>query len=197
MWHGPCDSPAYSFFFFFFNDTATTEIYTLSLHDALPIYRIWAVKESSGYIGATASSIPLQLTLHAPDGIACLAHRTITAPSVPHMPPATALRNSPLSSMTATAIMQSHPLFSAPTINRDLRIAWKLLETTAKHSTMRLSPTSPFCLHSARLPSASVSLLPVPSRLWNVIALVTSPRLSASWFLIAMRLNRPINSARF
>src|SRR2546425_5244066 len=27
-----------SCFFFFFNDTATTEIYTLSLHDALPIY---------------------------------------------------------------------------------------------------------------------------------------------------------------
>src|SRR5256885_11692043 len=26
-----------SIFFFFFNDTATTEIYTLSLHDALPI----------------------------------------------------------------------------------------------------------------------------------------------------------------
>src|SRR3712207_8782859 len=25
--------------FFFFNDTATTEIYTLSLHDALPIFR--------------------------------------------------------------------------------------------------------------------------------------------------------------
>src|SRR2546422_4322240 len=27
------------FLFFFFNDTATTEIYTLSLHDALPIYQ--------------------------------------------------------------------------------------------------------------------------------------------------------------
>src|SRR3712207_9014205 len=27
----------FSVFFFFFNDTATTEIYTLSLHDALPI----------------------------------------------------------------------------------------------------------------------------------------------------------------
>src|ERR1051325_12159868 len=27
-----------SCFFFFFNDTATTEIYTLSLHDALPIW---------------------------------------------------------------------------------------------------------------------------------------------------------------
>src|SRR2546427_3350233 len=26
------------FVFFFFNDTATTEIYTLSLHDALPIF---------------------------------------------------------------------------------------------------------------------------------------------------------------
>src|SRR2546430_6559704 len=30
-------SPTFCFFFFF-NDTATTEIYTLSLHDALPIY---------------------------------------------------------------------------------------------------------------------------------------------------------------
>src|SRR5687767_15473670 len=27
-------------FFFFFNDTATTEIYTLSLHDALPISEV-------------------------------------------------------------------------------------------------------------------------------------------------------------
>src|SRR6202047_5598747 len=34
----------FDLFFFFFNDTATTEIYTLSLHDALPIYsrRIWS-----------------------------------------------------------------------------------------------------------------------------------------------------------
>src|SRR5258706_12337810 len=35
------------FLFFFFNDTATTEIYTLSLHDALPIstarpHRCWS-----------------------------------------------------------------------------------------------------------------------------------------------------------
>src|ERR1039457_7411245 len=29
------------FLFFFFNDTATTEIYTLSLHDALPICITW------------------------------------------------------------------------------------------------------------------------------------------------------------
>src|SRR5260370_5423809 len=32
-------SPLCFSLFFFFNDTATTEIYTLSLHDALPIYR--------------------------------------------------------------------------------------------------------------------------------------------------------------
>src|SRR6478672_12379347 len=31
-----------SFCFFFFNDTATTEIYTLSLHDALPILEPFA-----------------------------------------------------------------------------------------------------------------------------------------------------------
>src|SRR5258708_22506363 len=30
--------------FFFFNDTATTEIYTLSLHDALPISRLVAAR---------------------------------------------------------------------------------------------------------------------------------------------------------
>src|SRR2546425_12937255 len=29
---------SFIFFVFFFNDTATTEIYTLSLHDALPIW---------------------------------------------------------------------------------------------------------------------------------------------------------------
>ena len=35
-----CRGAEYDWFvlFFFFNDTATTEIYTLSLHDALPIY---------------------------------------------------------------------------------------------------------------------------------------------------------------
>ena len=32
------------FVVFFFNDTATTEIYTLSLHDALPIYDRWGRK---------------------------------------------------------------------------------------------------------------------------------------------------------
>src|SRR2546427_8352813 len=36
--------------FFFFNDTATTEIYTLSLHDALPIsHRLEAIAQVPGF----------------------------------------------------------------------------------------------------------------------------------------------------
>src|SRR3712207_9204780 len=35
-------------FFFFFNDTATTEIYTLSLHDALPIFGLFTGDEEIG-----------------------------------------------------------------------------------------------------------------------------------------------------
>src|SRR3712207_7104017 len=37
-----------SYFFFFFNDTATTEIYTLSLHDALPISTSTATGRCAG-----------------------------------------------------------------------------------------------------------------------------------------------------
>src|SRR6266853_6142631 len=42
-----------SLYFFFFNDTATTEIYTLSLHDALPIpiarpsKKLWPTKPAA------------------------------------------------------------------------------------------------------------------------------------------------------
>src|SRR5256885_9318796 len=42
--------------FFFFNDTATTEIYTLSLHDALPIY-IFA-RSFTVFVRANANSPP-------------------------------------------------------------------------------------------------------------------------------------------
>src|SRR2546426_12655537 len=38
-----CANSDSSLIFFFFNDTATTEIYTLSLHDALPISRMICV----------------------------------------------------------------------------------------------------------------------------------------------------------
>src|ERR1039457_522 len=39
-------------FFFFFNDTATTEIYTLSLHDALPIW-ITGITDGKSVLGYT------------------------------------------------------------------------------------------------------------------------------------------------
>src|SRR5215467_16242441 len=58
-----CLSCPICFFFFFFNDTATTEIYTLSLHDALPISPsccgAWArARSSPGCAPSTASRWP-------------------------------------------------------------------------------------------------------------------------------------------
>src|SRR5258708_36305199 len=45
-------------FFFFFNDTATTEIYTLSLHDALPISAPACVPAPAGRSRAPAAPPP-------------------------------------------------------------------------------------------------------------------------------------------
>src|SRR3712207_8539697 len=45
-------------YFFFFNDTATTEIYTLSLHDALPIFR-------TGEVGGQRQADPVLVTVGA------------------------------------------------------------------------------------------------------------------------------------
>src|ERR1022692_3383070 len=50
--------------FFFFNDTATTEIYTLSLHDALPIwYRLDLVVE--GLVVLELKSVSELLPVHS------------------------------------------------------------------------------------------------------------------------------------
>src|SRR2546430_11902572 len=56
-------------FFFFFNDTATTEIYTLSLHDALPISGDWSAREMPIAMDAECGmrSAELQNRLPAPD----------------------------------------------------------------------------------------------------------------------------------
>src|SRR3712207_6893779 len=53
-----------SFSTFFFNDTATTEIYTLSLHDALPIYRIAHVGRRQ-QVGQQLQPGELHRVLHA------------------------------------------------------------------------------------------------------------------------------------
>src|SRR5690349_24185173 len=55
-------------FFFFFNDTATTEIYTLSLHDALPISRRRSRESSpmpTTHDGSGRSAEPLRVRTFA------------------------------------------------------------------------------------------------------------------------------------
>src|SRR3989449_7201381 len=47
--------------FFFFNDTATTEIYTLSLHDALPISHVVGVVQERRLYPRAALRLPLRL----------------------------------------------------------------------------------------------------------------------------------------
>src|SRR5258708_21488150 len=55
---------------FFFNDTATTEIYTLSLHDALPIYahvrqaQAAHLVEPVGHLEQAADAVALGLAPH-------------------------------------------------------------------------------------------------------------------------------------
>src|SRR5690349_24533689 len=51
------------FLLFFFNDTATTEIYTLSLHDALPIF---IAVDQSGFLGG-APALELGFSGHGGD----------------------------------------------------------------------------------------------------------------------------------
>src|SRR5690242_21958012 len=42
---------------FFFNDTATTEIYTLSLHDALPIYPLYNLAVAQQDVGDDEATV--------------------------------------------------------------------------------------------------------------------------------------------
>src|SRR3712207_9158499 len=53
-------SATQSSYFFFFNDTATTEIYTLSLHDALPISGL--IGGGGAGLGALLASIAYMVT---------------------------------------------------------------------------------------------------------------------------------------
>src|SRR5208283_5050766 len=79
-----------SLFFFFFNDTATTEIYTLSLHDALPIgpdrlrgpsqlqFRRYPVTQRAGSLQATGThSVPGPLSDPFGHGWAVAAPTTV------------------------------------------------------------------------------------------------------------------------
>src|SRR5258708_30661558 len=67
-------------FFFFFNDTATTEIYTLSLHDALPIYglAIGDVVAGQGLSFFTSASTLQDIISHLSGTISALRDRKST-----------------------------------------------------------------------------------------------------------------------
>src|SRR2546430_12744177 len=65
-----------SLVFLFFNDTATTEIYTLSLHDALPISRSFSAETRPA-----TSHRPSELPLSGGAGISCEGCRPSISPA--------------------------------------------------------------------------------------------------------------------
>src|SRR5256885_7024819 len=69
-------------FFFFFNDTATTEIYTLSLHDALPISPVACLAVRSRAFAAEVSTRCSRRPM-----------QTNSATTAPASPPAARLRS--------------------------------------------------------------------------------------------------------
>src|SRR5256885_12990318 len=66
-------------FLFFFNDTATTEIYTLSLHDALPISgEVLAVMEELAHDGMTMIVVTHEMGFarHAADRVVMIDRKS-------------------------------------------------------------------------------------------------------------------------
>src|SRR3989449_8187549 len=59
-----------SYLIFFFNDTATTEIYTLSLHDALPIFFLYpdATNYAQGKLRLLYEAAPLAFVVEQAGG---------------------------------------------------------------------------------------------------------------------------------
>src|SRR3989440_12714370 len=69
--------PSRTLFLFFFNDTATTEIYTLSLHDALPISNtLLSISPKSGIV-ASGSSVPITVTPNVLNSTAGVINATL------------------------------------------------------------------------------------------------------------------------
>src|SRR6266480_6473200 len=70
------------FLFFFFNDTATTEIYTLSLHDALPI----CDPRHGQTRPADRDAVAHAHTLEGASGLDAQPQRPVARPDRPHDP---------------------------------------------------------------------------------------------------------------
>src|SRR3712207_1699970 len=80
--------------FFFFNDTATTEIYTLSLHDALPIYPAarlsFMLSDSGARVIVTEEALRSRLPDHAARVVSLDGDRAEIAAAPADNPPALA-----------------------------------------------------------------------------------------------------------
>src|SRR4029078_1676830 len=63
------------FFYFFLNDRAPTEIYPLSLHDALPIWSLFPSAPQSGPLGACRGTRTSQ---HKPEKLTCGSGRDMS-----------------------------------------------------------------------------------------------------------------------
>src|SRR2546430_3135320 len=63
------------FLFFFFNDTAPTEIYTLSLHDALPIF------PGSGFF-TVIEMVPTWPAVAVPAAVSCVEETRVVSSAV-------------------------------------------------------------------------------------------------------------------
>src|SRR3712207_9375228 len=82
--------------FFFFNDTATTEIYTLSLHDALPIWGLLAGARRSRAGPCWASAEPRELG-HESVPTSCTRMRLVEPGVLGGLPTTTTTRSPSLS----------------------------------------------------------------------------------------------------
>src|SRR3712207_8940547 len=100
-------------FFFFFNDTATTEIYTLSLHDALPISL--TLKEMTGAAQVEALAlgrIDVGLVRPLPEpfaGLASCVMREDLALALPHEHPLAARRRPALRDLEGEPFIMYSP----------------------------------------------------------------------------------------
>src|SRR2546425_2411292 len=106
-------------FFFFFNDTATTEIYTLSLHDALPIF-------PCNSVAASFRSQPPSVAAN-PDTSRCLRTRseehTSELQSLAYLVCRLLLEKKKARRREISRFMSNGPSASGEVINRTIRLA--------------------------------------------------------------------------